>query len=381
MLKRALLTALAGLALAAPAAVADSEWSLVFEAQGTLDIHMESKTGETRTDTSDQHAGFSWRSEMHGIRFDDEGRLVDAGEGTTTPAGKGSYESLTVIEGREHVVSCSYRGAAATWPNYKPKVTADASIAGPDAKEVLAVRPFDWLGIVLPCTGSTGYPMSHTIGYPISSNGQTDVNHAFAALITMPKDALAQGKVIHVVESFAPRANRSCVIHPGFECSLVWKGEITLTRSKYAPPPPGADDDVAPLPPPLPDPPAPREEPRPAPAPPPAEGDDDLLFPLVPPAATAPKATKATVDAAARSASATVTCAAACTGTVKAMAGKRALATARFSAAAGRPTKVKVRLPASARRVVKRARGIKLVVAVKAENGSAVSRTVLARLR
>ncbi len=85
MLKRALLTALAGLALAAPAAVADSEWSLVFEAQGSLDVHMDFPG--PNVSTADEHAGFSWRSEMHGIRFDDEGRLVDAGEGTTTPAG------------------------------------------------------------------------------------------------------------------------------------------------------------------------------------------------------------------------------------------------------------------------------------------------------
>jgi hypothetical protein len=383
MFLRALIPALAALALAAPSALADSEWSLVFEAQGSIDVKTASKTDDANWRSTDDHGDFSWRSEMHGIRFDDEGRLVAGGQGTSTFAGKGRTESHSVVDGKDYGVTCGYGGAAATYFDYVPKVTADSSIAGPDAKEVLAVSPFDYMSIDIPCTGYTGYPFVSKIGFPISSLGQTRTNHPYGALITMPKDALAQGKVIHVVESFAPRANHSCLTHTGFECSLVWKGTITLTRKQYAPPAPGPDDDVAPLPPPLPAPPADLVKPAPAPAPPAA--DDDLLFPLVP--ETGP----AKLDASGRTASTTVTCGSGCSGTMKAFAAggspravaaaARALATKRFTAKPGRPTKVTVRLSPRARRAVKRAGGVRLVLDLRPKGGKPVRRVVGARLK
>jgi hypothetical protein len=367
MLLRALLLAACSLALAAPAASAGSEWSLVFTATGSWDIETVSSNSTWR-----EKADFTWRTEMDGITFDDSGRLVAPGHGVSTPAGKAWFHNETVINGRTEVDDCPYGGAPATWPNYVPKLVADASIAGPDAKEVLVLRPFDWLGIEVPCPNrQSQWP--ETVSYPFAS-GYPDIQHPFGAYFTMPADALAQGKVIHLVQSFAPRANKQCLDawHP--VCSVTWSGEVTLTRKQYAPPAQKPGEEVAPLPPPIVEHHAPVKESAPAPVPAP------------------PAASKAKLDRGARSVSTTVTCAAGCTGSIKAFAGgaapravaaaaRKALASRRFVAAAGQATTVSLKLPARARRAVRRAGGVRLVVAMTPAGGAPVTKTVTAKLR
>lgn len=362
MLLRALTIALAGLALGAPSALAATEWSLVFEGTGTIDVD-DDWAGTESFRTWKEHADFSWRSEMTGIVYDDNGILVQEGAGETTAAGRASLVTTFTKDGKtQTVTNCPLGGAVrqideTTIPAVESYGTA------------LVVRPFDLLIIDVPCTTSN---WKYGLFWPRSSGGPT-LEHEFAAYVDMPREAQKLGKVIQVVKSDPERANARCVATEE-TCSMQWEGTVTLTRKEYAPPAPDPDDGVAPLPPPLPEAPAPAPAPEPAPAP--APGDDDLLFPLVP----AVSATKATVTAS--SASATVTCASACSGTVKVFAaGAKPLATRRFQAPAGKATRVTVKLSRAARRAVKRAGGVKLVVATKPAGAPAITRTVRARLR
>jgi hypothetical protein len=372
MLKRVLLTSLAGLALCAPGVHANSEWSLVYTGTGSIDLAWHSDgAGSGNTTDHEEWADFSFRTEMTGIVFDDEGRLVSGGTGTSTPAGKGWKKTVYVTNGNTTSYACQYGGAAVTWPDYVPKLYAD----GGD----LLVRPFDWLGIQMPCEGRS---LPHTIKWPLHSN-YTQATHPWAARFSMPREALALGKVINLVKSSDAAETQQCNIPNYYKtCDVTWSGEVTLTRTKYAPPAPAPGDDGAPLPPPLPEAPAHIEPP-----------------PLVPPAAprpapkpvAAPKVAPAAVSA--TSASTVVTCAAGCTGTVKAFAvggggapraaaAAKALASKRFTAPAGRATRVALRLSPRARRAVRRAGGVRLVVTTTPAGGGApVSRTVAARLR
>jgi hypothetical protein len=232
-------------------------------------------------------------------------------------------------------------------------------------------------GAIFPTLSCTGdFPPTDVItmgGDDDETPAPTDV---FYTEFDLPHEAIGMGKIIQLLDAKVTGAD--CPGHDEHttSCELRWNATATFVRTQQTEGGPGhgLPDPALVLPP---DPPV-RPHPDDVVPTPRVLPDPDDVIPSPPAAKLSAKADKAVV---------TVTCAVACTGTATAYpalgsaraAASRPLARTRFTSKAGRRTTVVLRFRPKARRAIRRAGGVRVVLDVKPRaGGRPVRRTVRA---
>jgi hypothetical protein len=236
-----------------------------------------------------------------------------------------------------------------------------------DGSVPVVVDPFQTVLLSGSCTGllagNQGIPFSN-----IELGDEYSMSAPFDVAVSLPADAMRMGKVIELFDKQVPTS--ACPNSPGSTtCTLTLKGSVTFLLKGYS----DSKSKAAP--------PGSKPAPSAQPAPP---SDDDLLVPLVQKAVSvASNASAASVD---------VGCTGPCAYLVQAFiaavgghasdASARPLASAHGSLRAAGTRHVKLRFSKAARRAIRRAGGLRIVVSAHSQAGNHPSkRTVTLRIR
>jgi hypothetical protein len=366
----------AALACAAPAAADIRTFKVTAEGSGTYERRDDSRSPTLGLGHEESvSAGFSWRVVFPRVAFDSMGGLLGSmapPEGTIRGGGEADFMGHG-MSGDQPVKTPGF--CSATDQTVQARSGSLSAITtGPSGGDVgahLIFRPFDEIAFPAQCTGAlANIPR-------LSVWDGSDPADAFDTAFFLPKEATDQGKIIQLVEQ-TPAQKAACALAQPWtqSCTLSWSGTLTfdLVDVLKVDPNLAVDELLLPL------------EPQPTQ---PAQRGGRMQVPRR--ASLAPNGSKASVQ---------VTCPAGCSGTVRAYAagatarsaaageraargarvstgrsaGRRALAARRFSAKPGRSVKVTLRFRGTARRAVRRAGGVRLVV-----TAGGVSRTAIAR--
>jgi hypothetical protein len=321
-------------------------------------------------------ANFSWRVVFPRVTFDSMGGLLGSvapPEGTIRGGGEADFMNHG-MSGDQPVKTPGFCSASdMTVEARSGGLSAiPTQPAGGDVGAHLIFRPFDEIAFPAQCTGALANIPRLSVW-----NGSEPAD-AFDTAFFLPKEATDQGKIIQLLEQ-TPAQEAACALREPWtkSCTLDWSGTLTFDLIDVLKVTPDLDagDLFVPV------------EPKPAQPRPRGTG---MRVPRR--ASIAPDGSKASVK---------VECPAGCSGTVRAFAaGPRSAATAhavrrslegphvagrgrsaarplaarRFSAKPGRPAKVTLRFRGAARRAVRRASGVRLVV-----TAGGVTRTAIAR--
>jgi hypothetical protein len=340
----------AALVYAAPASADIRTFKVTAEGSGTYERYDDSRhptlgLGHEETVTAD----FSWRVVFPRVTFDSMGGLLGSvapPEGTLRGSGEASFMNHGTSGGQPVKTPGACSASDRTVPARSGSLSAVTTRpSGGDVGAHLIFRPFDEVAIPASCSGAL-------VNIPRISvwNGSEPAN-AFDTAFFLPKEATDQGKIIQLLEQ-TPAQKAACALREPWtkSCTLDWSGKLTFDLVDVMKVTPDLKDEVLLLPL-LPEP----AKPKPA----------GVRVPRR--AKLAPNASKASVQ---------VTCAAGCSGTVRAYAaGPAPLAKRSFSAKPGRATKVTLRFRGPARRAVRRAGGVRLVVTAAGARRTAIART------
>jgi hypothetical protein len=348
----------AALACAAPAAADIRTFRVTAEGSGTYQRYDDSRSSTLGLGHEESvSADFSWRVVFPRVAFDSMGGLLGSmapPEGTIRGGGEADFMGHG-MSGDQPVKTPGF--CSATDQTVQAQSGSLSAIetrpSGGDVGAHLILKPFDEVAFPAECTGAlANIPR-------VSVWDGSDPATAFDTAFFLPKEATEQGKIIQLVEQ-TPAQRAACALAQPWtkSCSLQWSGKLTFDLV-----------DVLKIDPNL--------------------SVDDLLLPLEPqkPQPGQPKRTggmrvprRAKVAPDGSRASVQVTCPAGCSGVVRAYtAGARAasarpLAVRGFSVKPGRSARITLRFRGSARRAVRRAGGVRLVV-----TAGGVTRTAIAR--
>jgi hypothetical protein len=349
----------AALACAAPAAADIRTFKVTAEGSGAYERRDDSRhptlgLGHEETVSAD----FSWRVVFPRVTFDSMGGLLGSlapPEGTIRAGGEADFMNHGISGNQPVKTPGSCSATDQTVDARSGSLSAiETGPRGGDVGAHLILRPFDEIAFPAECTGAL-------VNLPRLSvwNGSEPAD-AFDTAFFLPKEATDQGKIIQLLEQ-TPAQKAACALTQPWttSCTLDWTGKLTfdLVDVLKVTPDLDAGDLFVPV------------EPQ---QPQPKRGGKGVRVPRR--GSLAPNGSKASV---------TVECPAGCTGTVRAYAaGSRAgrgaaasvLATRRFAAPPGRSAKVTLRFRGAARRAVRRAGGVRLVV-----TAGGVTRTAVAR--
>jgi hypothetical protein len=346
------LTLIALGALAAPAAagtIPTIDYAVTI--QGTADYNRADVDGEA----SAQHdIALQFETQIPRLRY--TGRVAEDSSGArgTAAVTHGSY----VITGANGLqVRCTSH------------TVGDTSGGGLDATfgehaTTFATRVLD--SVTVDVGGCDGQMPSWSL--PMGSGGQPVGVGIFDGAFTIAHARIGEAKMTFPLSGEVTGAECPFNHFNTALCSLTWEAVVTFTRTGEGEVSDDGDDLLVPL---VPDP-----EPAPAPAPDP---DDDLLVPLVDDLLV-PLTAKPQMARNLSRASLPFRCSEACTGTLTAKARGKTLAKAAVNAAAQRTATAVVRFDGRDRRVIRRAKAVRLMLKVRAGERT-VQRVVTVRAR
>jgi hypothetical protein len=370
-----LLAALAGtLACAAPAYADIRTFRVTAEGSGTYERRDDSRhptlgLGHEETVTAD----FSWRVVFPRVTFDSMGGLLGSvapPQGTIRGGGEADFMNHGTSGGQPVRTPGFCSATDETVPARSGSLSAiESRPSGGDVGAHLIFRPFDEIAFPAECTGALANIPRVSVW-----NGSEPAD-AFDTAFFLPKEATDQGKIIQLLEQ-TPAQKAACALREPWtkSCTLDWSGTLTFDLVDVLKVTPDLDpgDLFVPV------------EPKPA-----RQRPRGSRMRVPRRASVAPDGSKASVK---------VDCPAGCSGTVRAFAAgsrsaaaghpaerthsagrgrsaaTRPLAARHFSAKPGRPVKVTLRFRGAARRAVRRAGGVRLVV-----TAGGVTRTAIAR--
>ena len=328
----ALAAAIAGLTTAAPASAANHSpprvYKVTAEGTGSFQYDLSLPLGDGLGSETKRSVSFAWKVELPSVVFFSNGEGsaltgVGAAQGNVTGS---ATEETTIIGSDGHggkVTTHGYCEAKdASQPAGVARIVPDPYTANPNAGGAsITVFPFQSIGFPATCTGKI-YGGSTVLNVEAAPE-------QFQQRFFLPTEATRQGKIIQLVEASPQQRNCPTTVPVG-DCKLDWHGTITFEFTGYL----GGDG---------------------------GEVTEDDIVPLPSGGKLSSEGDSASVD---------VTCGAApCTGLVRAYpiggirrAAAKPLATARFHAPAGKAVKVKLRFRGAARRRVRKAHAIRLVV-------------------
>jgi hypothetical protein len=314
---------------------------------------------------------FSYKVVLPMLWFDDQGHMINNGG----PAAPGS--ALTGAA-TSHLIVHAAEGPKAgdcAAPLQDVPVAAMAFERAPGGQaadgENLIVTPLPSILLTADCSGmDAGLNL-----IPLAGGG----TGALDQFLHVSKDltVLQESFTLPVTQTDSQKAPVNCPGREGatISCTFRWSGKVSFQRVnqivldpdvEIGTEDPGHEDE----------PPMPQPTPVPPPAPGPGPGPGGAGFPVPKPKPAVRVTGTPRLDAKRARAIIRLACAQACKGTVSAyVKGDKAIATQRFTAKAGRTTPVTVRLDASAaRRALRVARTVKLVVAVGTTKVTATAR-------
>jgi hypothetical protein len=354
------LAALAGaLACAAPASADIRTFKVTAEGSGTYQRYDDSRHPTLGLGHEESvSAQFAWRVVFPRVTFHSMGGLLGSvapPEGTITGGGEVSFMNHGTSGGQPVKTPGFCSAAGAQVKAQGGRLTAgEGNRMGDEIGAHLTFRPFDEIAFPGQCTGAL-------VNIPrVSVWNGLEPEDAFDTSFFLPKEATDQGKIIQLLEQ-TPAQKAACSFKDPWtkSCALDWSGTLTfeLVDVVKVDPNPNLDELFVPI-----EPEKPHAKPQ----------GGRVRVPRR--ASLAPNGSKASVQ---------VECPAGCSGSVrayaagrgaKASARPRPLAVRRFSAQPGRAAKVTLRFKGTARRAVRRAGGVRLVV-----TAGGVTRTAIAR--
>lgn len=361
-----------------PAASADASirvYKVTAEGTGSFTYDLSLPSGDGLGLTTHRNVAFGWKVQLPSVAFLSNGEGVpvsnaataqgqvtgNATEETTIVGSDGKGGKVTThgfCEAKDSVLPVT---AASITPD---PFTGDSNAGGAN----ITVNPLAGLAFPANCTAAI-----------YGGHGQLSVDvdpKQFEQRFNLPTEATRQGKIIQLVDATPAQRNKCSATVAIGDCAFDWHGTLTFEFTGYLGEGELTPEDLPELPAGGGAQPGQPQQPAQPGQPGQPDPDDDLIVPL-------PTGGKLARDGS--SASVKVTCAAACAGTVRAFpaggskasaAAARPLASARFKARAGKPAKVTLRFPGAARRRVRSAKAVRLVVST----GKA-KRTVVLRRR
>jgi hypothetical protein len=340
--------------LAAPAAadtIPTIDYAVTIE--GTADYNR----ADVDDDASAQHdIALKFKTEIPSLRFVGNAAEDSSGARGTASVTHGSY----VITGGNGIqVRCTSHSVGDTNGG-----GLDATF-GQDAT-TFATRVLDSVTIdVGGCDGQMG-----NWSLPMGSGGQPVGVGIFDGAFKLPHSRVGEATMSFPLSGEVTGAECPFNHFNTALCSLTWDAVVTFTRIGEGEVGANDDDLFVPIP--------------PAPTPPPAtDPDDDLVVPLVPPNdhdLLVPLTAKPRMARNLSSASLPFQCSEACKGTLTATARGKTLAKGAVKAAAGKTANAVVRFDKADRKVIRRAKAVRLTLKVRA-GGRTTRRAVTVRAR
>ena len=341
------------------------------EGSGTFEYDLLLPLGAGLGSETHRNVSFGWKMQLPTVAFlaNGEGIPVNAWSGVAEGAVTGTATEETTIvgsDGRGGTVTthgfCEAKDQSQ--PPGVPTITPDPLTGDPNAAgSHITVAPFSGIAFPANCTAAI-----------YNGKGQLAIDVApeqFHQRFFLPTEATRQGKIIQLVQA-SPAQKDKCAATVGLgDCKFDWKGTLTFEFAGYLGEGELTEGDLPELPPG-----GGLQAPQTAPP-----SDEDLIVPL--PSRTEPVPSRAKLSSRGDRASVDVTCPAACRGTVRAYAAPRGaraaaaakpLASARFNAQAGRRVTVRLRFRGAARRKVRRAKAVRLVIDTGAAKSIVVAR-------
>ena len=380
-----LIIALACLASLAPSASALTQTVYRVTVEGTASLQRtDIGPGAFGDWVQNQKAEFSWTSEFPTVTFIDNTVATAASPKITAPIKSASMDvSIPTPEG-PLTGACS----GSTWASQPSSGVITGQVEKPeDAQaEGIWIRVFNGGTIKMDsCSGALA-PGPFTM--PVDGEAAPGRVAPFMDFFEMPYEAIGMGKIIQLLEREVTGVNCPGWYDKTDSCTLKWKATVTFVRTfqlevgepEIGPAPPEEEenpllldpDDIS-----LPPAPGPQPPPQPGPS---VNDLDDLLLPIP---------GEAKLSRSGDSATFAVICPGGCSGIAtatplagrgaRASAARRPLARAKFVAQAGRRKTVRLRFKGAARRMVRRAGGVKVSVTAKSAGGRTERTTLTIR--
>ena len=320
--------------------------------------------------TWDEQAAFKWRTQFNSTFIGNSVAMTSSPSTEVTQVDAELANTIPTVDG-PRTGACT--GSSHREPTGSGRLAPSLITDPTAAKEILDIRVLD--SVLLDLPNCTGLLAGNRGGIAVTNGDALFPNGPFDTPFDMPHEAIGMGKIIQLLDDTVTGSRCPGYRDGTVSCSLAWSAKVTFVRTgqqEIGPvpdPAPGDEDLVVPLP--------GDDEDLVIPLPGP---DEDLIIPLPPRGKLSPRAERAQLS---------LRCATACSGQATAFAAQdrghasasRALARTRFTGAPGRTTTVTLRFRPQARRAIRRAGGVRVVLGVTPRTGGRPTRrTVLLQL-